>query len=498
MRHKRLPLPSVARPTAGFAQTAGCGGAPHAVRNPASPPHGEASSWLATLEVRCGIKSRCFTLSDLSLMLPRLYFRIYLAVLGSLLVFAFAVGILWRNIGETTYRKHSTQMLLQAAQNVLPPASASASWQQLALGEITRNMHVDLSLFAADRTLLASVGQTLPPPEATENGVSISAQFRPSPIWTMELPDGRWLRARPTEPDMSHGHRPPFEGMAFVGALLLLLLVVGFAAHPIARRITRRLEKLQQGVDALGRGDLKARVAVQGHDEVAALATSFNRAATRIEALVTAHRLLLANTSHELRTPLTRIRLAIELQKKDFDSARLAALEQDIQELDAMIEGILLSSRLDASTQSQTFDDVDMLALAAEECARFSSHEIDVSGEPVVVRGDAALLRRLIRNLVDNAMRHGKAPVEITVRKENGHALLCVTDHGAGVPADAIANMFEPFNRVQGARTAGTGLGLSLVKKIAQHHNGDVRLVANSAANGGAESTGKFSVEVRI
>ena len=423
-------------------------------------------------------------------MLSRLYFRIYLAVLGSLLVFALAAGLLWRNIGETTYRKHSTQMLLQAAQNILPPATASATWQQLALADITRDLRIDLSLFAADHSLLASVGQTLPPPDASESGGSISAQFRPSPIWTVELPDGRWLRARPTEHGMGHGHRPPFEGMAFVGALLLLLLVVGVAAHPIARRITRRLEYLQQGVDSLGRGDLKARVAVQGHDEVAALAKSFNRAATRIEALVTAHRLLLANASHELRTPLTRIRLAIELQKKDFDSVRLAALEQDIQELDAMIEGILLNSRLDAATQAQSFDDVDLLAVAAEECARFSSTEIDVSGEPVVVRGDTALLRRLVRNLVDNALRHGKAPVELTVHEQNGHALLTVTDHGAGVPADAIAGMFEPFNRVSGTQTAGTGLGLSLVKKIAHHHDGDVRISTNS--------TGKFSIEVNI
>ncbi len=426
-------------------------------------------------------------------MLSRLYFRIYLAVLGSLLVFAFAVGVLWRNVGETAYRKHSTQMLMQAAQNILPPASASATWQQLALGDITRDMHVDLSLFAADHTLLASVGQALPPPDEGENRGAFFSQFRPSPIWTMELPDGRWLRARPTDPidpTNPHNHRPPFEGMAFVAALLLLLLVVGFAAHPIARRITRRLEHLQQGVDSLGRGDLKARVAVQGHDEVAALATSFNRAATRIEALVTAHRLLLANASHELRTPLTRIRLAIELQKNNFDTARLAALEQDIHELDAMIEGILLSSRLDASTQSQTFDDIDLLALAAEECARFSSSEIDVSGEPVIVRGDAALLRRLIRNLVDNAMRHGKAPVELTVHKENGHALLCVTDHGGGVPVDAIAKLFEPFNRVKGARTAGTGLGLSLVKKIAHHHGGEVRISVNTP--------GEFSIIVKI
>ena len=97
---------------------------------------------------------------------------------------------------------------------------------------------------------------------------------------------------------------------AFLGAIAL---VVALGARPVVRRLTGRLERLQRGVESLGAGDLRARVKVEGRDEVARLAQSFNQAAARIESLVDAHKMLLANASHELRTPLTRIRLGLEL-----------------------------------------------------------------------------------------------------------------------------------------------------------------------------------------
>ena len=458
-------------------------------------------------------------------MFSRLYVRIYLAVLGSLLVFALAMGLVWRTVGESNARAQHVELLLQVLQNALPPPNVDGSdprddWElafaglskelnlfdsgtslldgeadnattQQVLEEITRGQGIDLTLFGPDLQAVASVGEPLPPPmeQASPGDAAGKPAFlhrlRAPALWTVHLPDGRWLVARP-----NGGQRPFFGGMAFVVALLLLLFIVGLAAHPIARRITRRLEQLQQGVDSLGRGELSARVAVHGHDEVAALATSFNQAATRIEALVGSHRLLLANASHELRTPLTRIRLAIELQEADIDPARKAALERDIEELDSLIEGILLASRLDAQTQSKAEDDIDLLALAAEECARYSRNDIDVSGESVMLKGDISLLRRLIRNLVDNALRHGKPPVSVSVHHDNGRALLRVADRGAGVPGDAVETMFEPFNRVRAAGSSGTGLGLSLVRKIARHHGGDVQVGVNTPK--------EFSIEVRI
>jgi signal transduction histidine kinase len=123
------------------------------------------------------------------------------------------------------------------------------------------------------------------------------------------LPDGRWLVAR-----VPLGRPPP------------LPLVIAILCYPVVRGLTRRIERLQAGVETLGAGNLATRVAVEGRDEVAQLAASFNRAASRIEELVGAHRLLLANASHELRTPLSRIRLGLEL----FEAKPDAKIKADI------------------------------------------------------------------------------------------------------------------------------------------------------------------------
>jgi len=401
----------------------------------------------------------------------RLYFRIYLAVLASLIVFALAAGLLWRTLGESGGAWQGGEMVAQFAQNILPPVSAEPAAQQAALEKLSAGLHTDVSLFAPDRRLLAAVGAPLSVPEkGIERGL-FDARMRGHPAWTVRLPDGRWLVARRVATDRPFRHVP---GLALVVALVLLLVVVAIAAHPVVRRLTRRLERLQDGVETLGRGDLSARVKVEGCDEVARLAMSFNRAAARIEELINAHKLLLANASHELRTPLTRIRLGVELLKADANPARKAELERDIAEIDQLIEGILLSSRLDALSEPEVNEEVDLLALAAEECARYEG--CSVSGESVIMHGNPALLRRLLRNLVENALRHSKPPVSISVSREGEGAALRVSDQGPGIAAAEIETVFEPFHRARQANSAGTGLGLSLVRKIARHHGGDARI----------------------
>jgi signal transduction histidine kinase len=245
-------------------------------------------------------------------------------------------------------------------------------------------------------------------------------------------------------------------------------------AYPLVRRLTRRLERLQAGVEQLGAGDLSARVKVEGKDEVARLAESFNRSAERIEDLVGSHRLMLANASHELRTPLSRIRLGVELMKETADPRRKADLERDIAELDQLIDEILLSSRLDAVKALDMREEVDLLALAAEEGARYE--RCSVAGEPVVVRGDRALLRRMLRNLIENGQRHGTPPVEVEVGRDGARGAVTVSDRGPGVAASERERVFSPFSRAAG-RNAGTGLGLTLVRQIARRHGGDAEWV---------------------
>jgi signal transduction histidine kinase len=228
---------------------------------------------------------------------------------------------------------------------------------------------------------------------------------------------------------------------------------------------------LQRGVESLGAGDLRARVKVEGRDEVARLAESFNQAAARIESLVDAHKMLLAHASHELRTPLTRIRLGLEFVQATPE--RKLELERNIAELDQLVDEILLASRLDATEQLDVREEIDLAALAAEECARYD--DCCVEGMPVMVRGDPMLMRRMIRNLVENARLHGKPPIEVTVGRQNGQAVLNVSDHGPVIVAEARELLFSTFYRVPGQYGAkGTGLGLALVRQIARRHAGDV------------------------
>jgi len=397
----------------------------------------------------------------------RLYLRIYLAVLASLAAFALVAGVLWHQLGDADPAGHAFEMAGTLAQNVLPPAGAPKPEQQAALERLAANLGADVALFAADHTPLAAVGDPLPAPAAGRDRGGWVRPWGGPPAGALRLPDGRWLVAR-----LPHRHRPPGFGLAFT--LGLVALAVGVGAYPVVRRLTSRLERLQAGVESLGAGDLRARVKVEGHDEVARLAESFNRAADRIEELVAAHKWLLANASHELRTPLARIRMAVELMKERADPQRKRDLEHDIAELDALIEEILLASRLDAVQAREMDEEVDLLALASEECTRYEEAELD--GQPVTVRGDPRLLRRMIRNLLENARRHGAPPIRVRVQGARGGAEVRVCDQGPGIPEAEREAVFRPFYRFAGAG-AGAGLGLALVRQIARRHGGDARFV---------------------
>ncbi|MBL8385650.1 MAG: HAMP domain-containing histidine kinase [Burkholderiales bacterium] len=295
------------------------------------------------------------------------------------------------------------------------------------------------------------------------------------------LDDGRVLFARWS--DAAGQRRAP----GFGWWLALIVAAVGLAAYPVARRLTRRLERLRAGVDAHGGGDLAARVEVRGHDEIAYLADRFNHAAARIEALVAKERDLLANASHELRSPLARLRMSIELLGRGDDTRVRAGIARDIGELDALIEEILLASRLGASgAPPEPFADVDLTALAAEECAR-ADIRFEADGA-LRVHGSTRLLRRCLRNLLDNARRHAGAGGDAMVRlaQTGDRVVLRVGDRGPGVADDERERIFEPFHRARGASEAdgGVGLGLALVRAIAARHGGTARCAARSG--GGA------------
>lgn len=404
-------------------------------------------------------------------MRHKLYLQIYFAFLGGLLLFALLAGITWKYMGDSDERGHFQSALSVLLTEALPEHAPIEKSKQTML-KLAKEFNVQLSLYSHDNRHLASTSSRLPlPREQIKSGWNHN---RKGGQFVLRLSDGRWLV-------VSH-REPRFPGAIVV--ILLLLGVLGLAAYPLSKRLTCRLEHLQTQVDAFGHGDLKARARIRGKDEIATLATQFNHTADRIEKLIEAQKHMLSGASHELRSPLTRMRMAIELMQEVSITDTKQKLEADILELDDLVDELLLSSKLDAGSAIKPFEQIDLLALAAEVA---SNYQADVSGTPVIVSGDEQMLRRMLRNLLDNAARYAvKAPVSISVGGSPDSALIRVCDDGPGIPESEQEQVFEPFYQARtGSQSHGSiGLGLALVRKIARQHHGDVRYI--SANNHGA------------
>ena len=433
--------------------------------------------------------------------MKNLYLRIWLTVVAVLLLFALVAGWLFHSNVEVERGRTQSMWSERATgwaaliENVLPHADAPVAEQRDVLLEWSRRLRLPLALDDATGRRIATSEAFArreeeganPPRRAVRLPLSDGRALwllRPMPGGPRG-PGGAGMRAETGAPALLPGGLPgvpgmPGGGIGLVVMLALLFLAIALGAYPVVRRLTRRLEALQRGVEAFGAGQLGHRVDASGSDEVAALATSFNAAAQRVEALVQSHRSLLANASHELRSPLTRMKMALAMLGSAAPQERpplQREIEQNIRELDALVEEVLLASRLDAARDPDrpaTRDPVALLPLAAEEGARVAAA---VGGDDVTVSGDERLLRRALRNLLENARRYGGAePPEVEVRRGAGSVQLHVSDRGPGVPASQRERIFEPFYRLPGhaEQAGGVGLGLSLVRQIAQAHQGSV------------------------
>ena len=372
----------------------------------------------------------------------RLYLRIWLAVVGGVAVLTLTVGWAWRIAAEQN-----------DVQRVQTPRDIVVTSPQ---GEVVGS----------------GVAQRVP-----GEGIEFKVNLDSGETYTLQVarrdarPDGG---RGPRNRDTAFWTRPPF---GFLWMLGLVGIAVAIGVFPIIRRLLVRLEVLQHGVQRFGGGDLAARVPVQGHDEVADLSRQFNAAAERIETLVQSHKSLLANASHELRSPLTRIRMGLELMDGNQPSAQFRReIARNVSELDQLVEEILLASRLDArEADVGDVEAIDLVGLAAEECARVDA-DLDASAADVQVTGVAKLLRRALRNLLENARRYSQGPITVSVDSRAGWAEMRVCDRGPGVPPAQRERIFEPFYRLPGAseRAGGVGLGLALVRSIATRHQGSV------------------------
>jgi signal transduction histidine kinase len=450
-----------------------------------------------------------------------LYLRIYVTVVAVLLLFALVAGWLAHRNLEDERRNMQAAFSERAAawaaliENSLPPANAPEAEQREALMEWSNRLRLPLALDDAQgrriatsesfarrqeergvlprRTLRVGLSDGralwLTRPGGIRRGPPSGEGLRMPPrgVGAAALAGGEGSvdgRPGPTAPPIMWNPLAPLGLPSFglLAALVVLFIAIAIGAYPVVRRLTRRLEALQRGVEAFGAGDLTHRVDPKGSDEVAAVALSFNRAADRIEQLLRSHQSLLANASHELRSPLARLKMAVAMLEDAGPQQRAklrAEIHTNIAELDALVEEVLLASRLDAQASLERDEAVDLVALAAEEGSRVGA-DLQASGDVPAVRGDERLLRRALRNLLENARRYGGDDVTLELRSEGASVQARICDRGPGVPESMRERIFEPFFRLPGhaEQAGGVGLGLSLVKQIAERHGGSVRCEA--------------------
>ena len=265
-----------------------------------------------------------------------------------------------------------------------------------------------------------------------------------------------------------------------LGLLALVVLVLGSAFLFLQRQL-KPLAWLQGGVEAVAQGNLQTRVPVVRDDEIGRVAEAFNVMTDRVGEMIDDRERLLADVSHELRSPIARMKVALEFVP---EGDKRDALARDLREMQGLIDVLLEREAMRSRAGRRELESVDLGVIAAEVAAGFAAQGpgIELGAiEDATVEGDPLLLKLLLQNLVDNAIKFStpdSAPVSLELEPHGDKVTLRVADDGIGIPAGSEERIFEPFvklNRARGHRV-GYGLGLNLCQRIAQMHGGTIKL----------------------
>jgi two-component system osmolarity sensor histidine kinase EnvZ len=270
---------------------------------------------------------------------------------------------------------------------------------------------------------------------------------------------------------------PPLWAQLFASIVVALLISSGGAYISIAR-LNRRLRPVGEAARAIGRGEIPAELAIEGSEEVQELRLCFNQMSDSLERLDAERRLMLAGIAHDVRTRLVRLQLNVELSLRELAAARADAMVNDIEEVDAILAQFLEFARSEAEESPQR---CDLNAIVAGICARYrlSGHDVrSVLGQVGLPELREVAVGRLITNLVDNGLRYGEKEVEVATSRAGAHIVVTVADRGPGIGTVNPDALIKPFAREHPAHgKPGTGLGLTVVDRIARAHGGAVKLM---------------------
>jgi two-component system osmolarity sensor histidine kinase EnvZ len=278
------------------------------------------------------------------------------------------------------------------------------------------------------------------------------------------------------------------------GALALVLSLL--SAYVLVSRLNRPLRALAQAASAIGKGKIPDPVPESGPEEIRTLSHAFNEMSKDLARLDADRALILAGVSHDLRTPLSRLRLGLEMSGADPQLRE--GMTADIEEMDRTINQFLDFARTDGGEATQ---DADLAAIAAEVAEHYrrrgKSVATDLSAVPRL-QLQTLSMRRVVLNLVDNALRYGEREVSVAVRAENGAVVLEVADRGPGIPASEAERLKQPFTRLEVARSdkGGAGLGLAIVERVVRARRGTFDLLAREG--GGLIARIRLPIEKRV
>lgn len=298
------------------------------------------------------------------------------------------------------------------------------------------------------------------------------------------------------------GPVPMFNWMPLqlsAGITLFSLFLLSLGVYGLILPLERKIRQVRYALNRMKSGDLSLRVPIEGSDEMANLASSYNNMSDHIQRLIEAQRELMRAVSHELRTPVARIRFGTEMLAEEDDynhrMHQVDMIAKDIEALNTLIDEIMTYAKLEQGTPSLDFDEITLFdvldQVAVETEALKTQKEIELVAPPLYVKVDAErrYLHRVVQNLVGNAVRYCDNKVRITGGiHSDGMAFVCVEDDGAGIPEQDRKRVFEAFARLDDSRTrasGGYGLGLSIVSRIAYWFGGEIK-VDESPTLGGA------------
>jgi two-component system osmolarity sensor histidine kinase EnvZ len=268
----------------------------------------------------------------------------------------------------------------------------------------------------------------------------------------------------------------PFPG-PMLGSLATALFVSAVGAYLLISRLNRRLQVVVEASRTIGRGQIPAPIELAGPLEIQELSRCFNQMSEGIQRLDAERRLMLAGISHDLRTPLVRLRLGIELSRPELSADCADSMIREIQQIDAILTQFLQFAH-DESHEPVQLIDID--SLVSDVCVAYSRRGHDVRallGSTGIAPVREVAVRRLLANLIDNALRYGGKEVEVATSRSGEKILLSVSDRGPGIRSMEPDELLKPFAREDASRNKpGTGLGLTIVDRIARAHGGNVSL----------------------